>query len=287
MKRKIALFLIATMLMFSFTACGNEKVDKDSTKVEEQDKNQNEEEQNQEQDENANQQEEVEKPQVNVISRYTFDNVDGTTVPDSGSNGYNGTSFGDPVVVEGKFGSALQLSGTNGVKVPVEAGTVGKQFTVSAWFKIEPGSPMRPYRIFSAGNWATNPAGYNLSIDTSYGKGCIIYSLGDSAGAPYWNRQTEFEARIMDSQWHHVAIAFDLEGSIACGYLDGKLMDIMTIPSTADVTLTSFNNLSIGGSDLENPLGEAFVGTLDEVCVTDYFFTESDITYLMDNTLFE
>ncbi len=227
-------------------------------------------------------------PDVNVLAHYTFDGVEGTLVPDSGANKYDGTAFGEPEFVEGKNGTGMKLKGDNGVTIPVGAGTVGTKFTVSAWIKIEEGSPSRPYRILSTGVWGDSTTGFQLGVDTSYGKGCFVYCVGNANGPCYWNRQTEFSNPLMDGQWHHIAISFDTETLLAVGFLDGVMMDIMVLPGTTDVTpWSALTELCIGGAYVGGSLGEPFVGTLDDVAVTDYFFTEADIAYLMDGTVLQ
>lgn len=225
-------------------------------------------------------------PEVNVIAHYSFENVEGTLVPDSSENAFDGTAFGSPEFVEGKNGTGMKLNGENGVTIPVGAGTVGTQFTVSAWIKIEEGSPARPYRILSTGAWGNGTTGFQLGVDTSYGKGCLVYCVGEPEGAGWWQRQTEFSSPLMDGQWHHIAISFDTDAALAVGFLDGVMMDIMVLPSTVDVSpWSALTELCIGGSYVGDVLGESFVGTLDDVAVTDYFFTENDIAFLMDGTM--
>ncbi len=296
MKKTMAIFAVMALMVCSLAACGKGKEgpSKEPSDIQkEDDKNQGDDTKNPDEQEPSGTEEQQPnemdtKPQVTVVSRYTFDNMEGTVVPDEGANGYAGNMFGSPETVEGKFGTALKLSGSNGVTIPVGAGTVGRQFTASAWIKIDAGSPQRPYRILSTGVWGDNTSGFQLGIATSYGNGCFVYCVGNAGGACYWNRQAEFSAPIMDGQWHHIAIAFDMDAMLACGFLDGALMDIMTLPASSNVApWSALSELSIGGAYVDSVLGESFVGVVDELCVVNYFFTEADVKYLMDNTVFE
>ena len=229
-------------------------------------------------------------PEVHVRARYTFDSIDNGVVPDDGPNGYDGEFFGTPCVVEGKNGSAIELDGSNAVLVPNGAGEVGSKFTVAAWFKVSSDAPMRPYRIFSVGVWGDGDdvkTGFNFGFDTSYGRGGIVYCVGNANGPAYWNRQTEFPYQSRDGEWHHVAVTYDMDALLAVGYLDGQMLDIMQLPDYADLSIPdSIQKVCIGASNAEEELGEAFVGALDDVVILDDFLSEDAIPLLMDNSLF-
>jgi len=231
--------------------------------------------------------EEIKIPDVNVLARYTFDNISGTVVPDSGTKKYDGKFLGTPSVVDGKSGKAISLDGTNGILLPVEAGKVGKQFTVSAWFKIKSTSPQHPYRILSTGCWGPKTTGFTLGLDTSYGKGGIIYCVGNAKGDPYWNRQTEFPATTMDDKWHHLAIAYDMDSMMAVGFLDGQMLDLMMLPDSLDASpMAGLSNICIGGANADATLGEGFVGVIDDVVILNNFLDSKYIPFLMDDSLF-
>lgn len=74
------------------------------------------------------------------VSHWAFDETSGTTVSDSGTGGYNGTVYGNPVWASGQVGGCLDFDG-NGDYVnfgDIDAFEFGSSnFTISFWMKTE------------------------------------------------------------------------------------------------------------------------------------------------------
>lgn len=70
-----------------------------------------------------------------LILFFSFDELDGDTVPDLSQYGNDGTVAGSPELAAGKFGNALKLNGeTDWVEVPhADILTVDTNVTVMAW----------------------------------------------------------------------------------------------------------------------------------------------------------
>jgi hypothetical protein len=224
------------------------------------------------------------KPAVTVLSHYTFDTGDGTL--DSGPGGHTGTLVGSPELAEGKSGQGLKLDGANGMTIPEDAVKVARSFTAAAWLKIDPGSPAAPCRILSVGCVGSNSTGFLLAIDTSYGRGAIIYCIGNKNGTAYWNRVSQLSIESRDGKWHHIAVAFDLDKLRAVGYIDGEKIDEVSLPAFADPAPTTGITNCIGGFYHNSEIGEGVVGVIDDVVVINGFLKDADIPHIMDSTIF-
>jgi hypothetical protein len=227
---------------------------------------------------------------IAVVSRYTFDTGDGTA--DSGPDGYTGTLVGSPELTEGKSGNGLKLDGRSGMVIPSGAVKVGRSFTAAAWFKIDPESPsverpsIGPYRILSVGCLGENTSGFLLSLDTSYGRGAIVYCVGNRNGSPYWDRVSELSINTRDGQWHHIAVVFDLNNRFAVGYIDGEMIDEVPLPRvTAPSPMADIDNC-IGGYYRDGQVGEGVSGVIDDVVVINNYLEGEDILKIMDGSIF-
>jgi hypothetical protein len=228
---------------------------------------------------------------IAVASYYTFDTGDGTV--DSGPGGHTGTLVGSPELAEGKSGNGLRLDGKSGMVIPSEAVRVGRSFTAAAWFKIDPESPsiprpsIPPYRILSVGCLGENTSGFLLSIDISYGRGAIVYCIGNRNGNSYWDRVSELSIDSRDGQWHHIAVAFDLNKLRAVGYIDGEMIDEVSLPRVANPSPAGGIENCIGGYYQNGQIGEGVYGVIDDVVLIKNYLEEEDILRVMDGSIFD
>ncbi|HEC03279.1 MAG TPA: hypothetical protein ENI81_07045, partial [Phycisphaerales bacterium] len=79
-----------------------------------------------------------------LVGYWSFDDIQGTVVPDLSGTGNDGTINGAPVSIEGPFGNALQLDGASDY---VDCGNaeslnITDKLTVSAWVRtVDAGDP--------------------------------------------------------------------------------------------------------------------------------------------------
>ena len=79
-----------------------------------------------------------------LVGHWSFDDIQGTSVPDRSGSGNNGTINGAPLTIDGPFGKALQL---NGVTDFVDVGNapslnITARLTLSVWVKtVDAGEP--------------------------------------------------------------------------------------------------------------------------------------------------
>jgi len=184
-----------------------------------------------------------------LVAAYNFNEGNLGTAYDLSGNGNNGTLAGAIWTGTGKFGGALQFSGTNSmVNIPSSPTlnfTTG--FTLEAW--VNPVSP---------GNWSAvifkeRTGGMNYSLYSNNGTNRPLGQV--------WLNNAEQDAPgaapVPLNTWTHLASTFD--GSTLRLYVNGALAGSKAISGSVAATT---NPLRIGGNTI---WGEFFTGQIDEV----------------------
>ena len=188
-----------------------------------------------------------------LILFFSFDELDGDTVPDLSQYGNDGTIAGSPELAAGKFGNALKLNGqTDWVEVPhADILTVDTNVTVMAWINAErhmgPNS-QRWQGILSKGN---SPRSYSFYTESP--SECLHLSAGGSGSV--------CEGKIPLNEWTHVVAQVEdgvhrywLNGEHS-GEFDGK----NPLPGAADTAAVLVGKTHEGNRE--------FLGLIDEVRV--------------------
>ena len=149
-----------------------------------------------------------------VVVAYQFDGS-GNTVVDSSGNGNDGTLAGGATRSAGKFGTALELNGTDAwVDVP-GLGTFD-QVTIATWGMCT--GRVGDWRvIYNVSGWSAGWVHHQF-----YGSNVLGFSLHSNPGGN--DSQSAFT--IGDSEvgvWHHFATVYDSGGPWVRFYLDGEL----------------------------------------------------------------
>ena len=196
-----------------------------------------------------------------LVSYWTFNDADmeGTTAKDIwGDN--DGTLVGDPEVVEGKVGQALNFDGSDDyVEVPDDDSLqLWTSHTLEAWIyqmesrssriidKIGAGTANGPHLDTHPGTTLRTCAGNCIST-------AVTYTL---------------------EEWHHVAVTFD-EGDVKL-YIDGEVEGEGTVTSPL-----AGNNLTLKVAADSNGQN-LFLGIIDEVRVYDRALSEDEIEQNMN-----
>lgn len=205
-------------------------------------------------------------------------------VSDLSGNGNDCEIIGDGVsIVDGKFGSAINISGEDGVDEDYLSCGAGesisglKNFTLMFWFHTEFPDSTQPILMkgVGGGEW-----GFNYS--------------GRSNG--FWN-EISFDGTRMDLQrattliagftWYHGAFSFD--GTTRRLYTNGALDNEVGVllneaPAEGEISATA-NPLLIGG--WAHPAGNRFAskGSIDEAAVFNVALSQADIENIMNNGL--
>ncbi len=175
---------------------------------------------------------------VNPVAKYTFDNVSGSTVVNSGTGGtgMNGTLAGGATIVSGgQSGNAVSLAGGASVNInnPItDLGSAGN-WTVSAWVKTTtPGAS-----ILTKGDgsgWSSGNTIFYLGDGTAGGSGGIPSAVRYAGG--FFQGSTS-AAAVTNNTWHQVTYV-NSAGSYAI-YVDGAAQPLSSGNS-------GFSNADVG-----------------------------------------
>ena len=202
-----------------------------------------------------------------LVSYWNFDNIVGDTVEDDWGNN-DGTIFGDPEIVEGKFGKALKFDGQDDyVEIPDSDSLDGMSgISVLLWANVETLSDVagtdQSLINKDAAGWGARL--YRIYLDQP--TNTIHWRVGDGAGSyvVHCNGQTVLE----DSQWYHIAGVSDLDGAFA--YIDGIEDGAFAGFEVPDNDTT----LRIGRAHTDN---YGYIGVIDEVAIYDRALSADEI----------
>ncbi|HLP04585.1 MAG TPA: LamG-like jellyroll fold domain-containing protein [Paludibacter sp.] len=177
--------------------------------------------------------------------RYTFDNVNGSTVTDESGQGNNGTLNNASVLAMGKY-HAMDLGSNKGyLDMGASVGTVVASmddYTISAYYRIAPDAPLSGNGFFI---WAFSSLQANSSSAGQY----IYYQLQKQRYAfanAGWN--TEKAAAVTPAaaatkgSWQHVV--YTQSGTVGKLYVNGAVVaqnDAMLLPSAAFTAPPAYN----------------------------------------------
>jgi len=180
-----------------------------------------------------------------LVGYWSFDNGD---VEDLSGNGNDGIIHGEPTLVEGKVGDALEFDGIDDwVEIP-DSPSISEfdELSLSAWFKVtKPGGWRAILEKAVHEDWSYGffiEENGNVSFYITQGENVIVCCIG------------EFPVEV--GTWYHIAGTYD--GSSAKCYVDGKLEGEM--PASGPLNITTYP-FSIGSRNVSNFFG----GAIDEV----------------------
>jgi hypothetical protein len=202
-----------------------------------------------------------------LVSYWTLDEADieGKTVKDvQGDN--DGSIEGDPEVVEGKVGSALNFDGAaDHIVVPsddsLNFGT--EDFSICAWAKTTATTGRWASRQDIAGKGDPSISGYALSADSNK----AFFWIGDVGEVPG-------TSEINDGEWH--CLIGVRKSSDTFLYVDGEL--------EASGTNAESVSTSISCIIAKHPTKSEsyFAGAIDEVCIYNRALNEDEIKQIYE-----
>ena len=139
---------------------------------------------------------------------WLFDEGNGNTAADSSGNNHNGTIHGGANWVDGKFGDALSLDGTDDYVLidHDDSLNVGGEHTIAFWIKLAqvPGGNMA---VVTKDDWAPG-FWWNATMirHHTHNPGGTLHYI-DAAWSP-------------DTNWHHIAATYD--GEEFAVFMDAK-----------------------------------------------------------------
>jgi hypothetical protein len=210
-----------------------------------------------------------------LVGYWSFDDIQGTTVPDQSGTGNDGTINGAPLVIEGPFDNALQL---DGISDYVDCGNaeslnITDKLTISAWVKtVDAGDPAGG-EMGGQNHYVSKHNSYQFKHRTNL----LIFAIWD--GSPYATRISIDNS--FNGEWHHVVGTYD--GSLLKTYVDGNLEG--DAPHVGDIDLNGLN-VNIGKNPNQND--QNFEGAIDEVMIFNRDLTASHVQdlFLGNTSLF-
>ncbi len=211
-----------------------------------------------------------------LVALYHFDEVTGTTTPDSSGKGNTGTltAFSGgavPVLVEpGKYGKALQFGPSYGFVSVTDPGVLSSldvdRITAEAWIYLDT-APTGDMNIVRKGPW--DDRAFGLDVQNAKIRGFVVLG-GTTGGATIAYGSTSLPV----GQWTHVAMTYD--GAKVQVYVKGELNG-----SSAGVSGAIGDNdyaVTIGGQRAILSGGAlAFKGKIDEVRIWNQALTADQI----------
>jgi hypothetical protein len=200
-----------------------------------------------------------------AVARYRFDgNIDDS----SGNANHPIAVNGSPTFVAGKYGSAMDLSGTNQyAMLPANMLASVTNFTIAVWVNWDGGGAWQ--RIFDFGNDTTQ----YMFLTPGSGSGTLRFAISTNS---YFSEQILETSPLPVGQWRHIAITRN--GSIARLYTNG----VLAVSNTVTIAPANFNPALnyLGESQYEaDPL---FAGRLDDLYVYNYALSDTEIARLMN-----
>jgi len=196
----------------------------------------------------------------NPGSRWRLDNISGGTVLDEWGNNV-GTVSGNPQVVAGVNGNALEFDGTGDWITIASASGLPQgndPFSISAWVNFD---SLPAWKIVTAwGNMGARRTNW------------FVISSGRLQHINYSNNPADTirgNTTLSVGSWHHIAVTYD--GVTRRFYADG-VFDGLNTPQT----------MAVSGSDLTiaydaNGNGRHYVGSIDEVGIYSEALTVQSI----------
>lgn len=205
-----------------------------------------------------------------MVGLWAFDEGTGKTARDASGNKNDGKLNGDTKWVGGKFGGALQFDGDLDY---VEVGhddtlNITKELTIVAWVKFDE-IPVRENVLLDKGPKA-GQAQYYLGYEPKEEAFFLNFN------GQRWHAGDDFNSpKVKDTDWHHVAVAFDTASGKITACVDGRCNTHKTDDALVD---KGKDNLIIGDARfLETDRNFSFTGTIDEIAVYNVVLTENEI----------
>jgi hypothetical protein len=198
------------------------------------------------------------------IGEWKLDEGTGTTTNDTSGNGYNGTFFGSPSWVQGKYGNALSFDGSDDY---IDAGTganmnIANAITLEAWVKSPNWRPTANWRSF---------------LDKGGAYGFYVNSASDfirfQLNLVTDGNVTLDTGTLSTNTWYHITGTYDKNaGSNNFKlYVNGKFVTSNTYSNSITTNSTS---LKFGLYS-----GYYFNGTADLIRIYNYARTPAQVAY--------
>ena len=200
----------------------------------------------------------------NIIGIWLLEEDKGELEDISGNN-FNGTIYGNPKQVDGKFGKALEFNGsTNGVKFENPGTLVEDTLTLVFWVKGDATAADKWLGVVDKAR--VNNIGWRIDAHLAN----IRTRIDTDAGANQCANITD----VLDGEWHHIAWVLN-EGE-RIGYKDGEVSVNAGYNHGNGFGSTGVFQFATHSKD-----SGSFPGAIDEVAVFNTALDEEDIQDIM------
>jgi len=204
------------------------------------------------------------------VGMWLFNEGSGDVAKDSSGKGNDGDIVGGAKWVDGQFGKALSLDGSDDyVEIAHDDSLmVGDKHTITIWFKLDE-VPTEGMAVVTKDDWAPG-----FWLDGSI----IRYHTQDPPTEMHYTDGNW----TPDTEWRSFAVTWD--GEEFEMYLDGARIDHSAIADTGRNPLTE-KPLCIGiylATGQHDQWGAFFTGIIDEVAIFNEALSEDDIKSIMD-----
>jgi alpha-L-arabinofuranosidase len=202
--------------------------------------------------------------QLSTSGRWNFDEGSGTVAHDGSASGLDGTLSAGATWGTGAANAAVVLDGDSDVVMGAAPGlNLNANGTLAAWFRT---SSAGAQTVLAKG---AADGGYAVAIAA----GKVTATLGGGSAAL---TLTSPGAAYADGAWHHLAVTLDSSAVKATLWLDGEAVTSKPLGTTPPAG-TSDQPFVVGAAS-DGSAG--FVGSLDEVSVSQFALTAADIAKL-------
>ena len=222
-----------------------------------------------------------------LVSYWTFDQDDiaENTVKDVWGNN-NGTIVGDPEIVKGKVGDALDFDGTDDYVNLTNLGDFGGKVgtsTFEAWVKTDFKQDWTTlFKVLDQGcsmAWAIDvnrsaKANFPLAPDI------VHFYVRQKAVAGCIDIAVEIEFELSDGKWHHIAFVVEDAGDTKVNiFMDGKPQEVIVGKgSKLDNFVPFVEPVYIGAANNRGKVERHFPGLIDEVRIYDRPLDAKEVT---------
>ena len=193
----------------------------------------------------------------------------------------HGTLQGNPQLVDGKIGSAVQLDGDGDYILvsPDSRLDITGSITLSAWIKVNAWNTDRYDNILYKQIADLSDRAYRLSRDASSNGVCLtLNSVGGEV-------KIRGATAINDNEWHLVVGVFDMDATQWFLYVDGQ-EDTGSVSGSASGNIKDSTGtpLYMGRDPTHGAAGDRdWIGLLDEVAIWNRALTSDEISFLWND----
>lgn len=221
---------------------------------------------------------------MGLVGHWPLDRIEEGTVHDESGNSHHGQVHGNPEVIDGRVGNALEFDGAQDfieVGMTPELQTTGS-FTMALWIRTTPQTGGTTFGMYTyngsgrgEGQWIhASDSHVGISVRHSDGYGQSGASFQDN---PYYRIPGD-PPEIVTGNWTHVALRYDETAEQMSVFVDGT--EVFSEHAPLEPRIDD-SHLTIGARPHQNDVGDNFFeGAIDDVRLYHRSLSSNEIAYL-------